>query len=58
MAVDKTWSKVVFETYSCILVDCIYSIVRGVSEFHAIVSNIKSMLDLFPDFEVKFVIVR
>jgi len=55
VANDKDWHRVIFESDSNTLVDCISSPTRGRSKFHALVSLIKSILVLHPDFEVKFV---
>jgi ribonuclease HI len=55
VAIDKDWHRVIFESDSNTLVDCISSPTRGKSEFHALVSPIKSILVLHPNFEVKFV---
>jgi len=55
VAIAKGWDKVVFETDSRTLVDQISDRSSGISEFNVIVSSIKSMLALFSNFEVKFV---
>jgi len=55
VAIDKDWHRVIFELDSNTLVDCISSPTCGRSEFHTLVSLIKSILVLHPDFEVKFV---
>jgi hypothetical protein len=47
--------NVIFESDSKIVVDAILSSQLGIYEFSLLISNIKSLLLLNPDFEVKFV---
>ncbi|GAU20903.1 hypothetical protein TSUD_120950 [Trifolium subterraneum] len=53
--VQRGFSHVIFESDSKIVVDAITSSHRGISDFSLLISSIKSVLVLNPNFEVKFV---
>jgi hypothetical protein len=53
--IQRCLSRVIFESDSQIVIDAILSRSHGVSEFSALITNIKSWLYLVASFEVKFV---
>ncbi|GAU31898.1 hypothetical protein TSUD_270830 [Trifolium subterraneum] len=53
--VQRGFSHVIFESDSKIVVDAITLSHRGISDFSLLISSIKSILVLNPNFEVKFV---
>jgi ribonuclease HI len=52
---QRVLSSVIFESASKIVVDAISSRHVGISEFSVLISDIKSILEANPNFEVKFV---
>jgi ribonuclease HI len=53
--IQRGFSHAIIESDSKIVIDAISSRQHGYSEFSSIISNIKSLLLVVPNFEVKFV---
>jgi ribonuclease HI len=53
--IQRGHTFVTFESDSKIVVDAIYSSQHGLSDFHILISHIKSLLTLHNYFEVKYV---